>query len=270
MCLYGALPRVARAALHRWEEPCVSGSRGSGAVFFSGCSLRCVYCQNSEISLGTVGQEITVSRLRELYARLIDEGAHNINLVNPTHFALAVAESLDKPLSVPVIWNSSGYERAETLKLLDGRVSVYMPDFKYALARPAALYSNAPDYPRVAKTAIARMYRQTGDYSLNADGLITHGIIVRHLILPGQLTNTRRVIDWFARSFAPGQALFSLMSQYFPAGRAADFPEINRAVTPEEHRAAAEYLEKSGIEDGFFQDPPGDEPAYVPEWDFLG
>ena len=183
-CRMGENPRVARAALHFWEEPCISGTRGSGAVFFSGCSLRCVFCQNQEISAGGFGKDISVERLREIFDELIARGAHNINLVNPTHFAGAIAEALDKPLPVPVVYNSGGYDRVETLRMLDGKVQVYLPDMKYAQAELGARYARADDYPEFAKAAIQEMVRQTGPYQLDENGMLVSGVLIRHLVLP--------------------------------------------------------------------------------------
>ncbi len=270
VCGQGLTARVARAAPHMWEEPPVSGERGSGTVFFSGCALRCVYCQNYRLSRGEQGVAVTPERLREIYFELIEKGVHNINLVTAGHFIDAVLESLADPLPVPVVWNSSGYESVETLKRLEGRVQVYLPDMKYAGAAIAGRYSSAPDYPEIARAAIMEMYRQRGPYVLDGDGLIKSGVIIRHLVLPNALENTRAVIDWVADTFGPGQALFSLMSQYTPMGRAGDFPEIARRLTPEEYTEAVEYMERRGIEDGFYQELSSAKEEYTPEFDLTG
>lgn len=269
-CRMGENPRVARAALHFWEEPCISGSRGSGAVFFSGCSLRCVFCQNQEISAGGFGKDISVERLREIFDELIARGAHNINLVNPTHFAGAIAEALDKPLPVPVVYNSGGYDRVETLCMLDGKVQVYLPDMKYAQAELGARYARATDYPEVAKAAIQEMVRQTGPYQLDENGMLVSGVLIRHLVLPGHLQNTRQVIDWVAQTFAPGTVLFSLMSQYTPCGDLSHTPELNRRLTKREQAAAEEYLFAAGIEDGFVQERASAKQEYIPAFDLTG
>ena len=268
-CRQGTLPRVARAAPHFWEEPPVSGEMGSGAVFFSGCSLGCVYCQNSAISSGGAGEIVSAARLSEIYAELIDRGVHNINLVTASHFIDAVEESLKDGLTVPVVWNSSGYESLETLRRLQGKVQVYLPDMKYAVSQTAARYSSAPDYPQVAKEAVLEMYRQRGPYFIE-EGLIKSGVIIRHLVLPGNLENTFRVIDWVADTFRPGQVLFSLMSQYTPAGRAWEFPELTRRLKLEEYQAAMEYMERAGIEDGFFQELSSAKEEYTPDFDLTG
>ena len=269
-CGEGPAARVARAAPHFWEEPPISGERGSGTVFFTGCNLRCVYCQNSAISTGGVGVPVTPERLRAIYFSLIDQGVHNINLVTAGHFIDPVLTSLAEPLPVPVVWNSGGYESAETLRRLDGKVQIYLPDMKYLDPALAARYSAAGDYPEVAKRAITEMFRQTGPYVLDDDGLIQRGVIIRHLVLPGALDNTRRVIEWVKETFAPGDVLFSLMSQYTPAGRAADFPELSRRLTPEEYAAAMACLEDAGIEDGFFQELSSAREEYTPPFDLTG
>jgi putative pyruvate formate lyase activating enzyme len=238
-CSAPALPRVARAAAHFGEEPCISGTRGAGTIFFCGCNLRCVYCQNEAISRGRGGKPVTPQRLREIYFELIAQGAHNINLVTPSHFADAVAESLEGGLPVPVVWNCGGYERVETLRMLEGKVQIYLPDFKYADAALAARYSAAADYPGVAEAAIREMYRQTGDFRFDDDGQLAGGVLIRHLVLPGNVGNTFGVIDRVRRMFPrDGQVLFSLMSQYTPVADVPQFPELCRRLTPEEYAAA--------------------------------
>lgn len=211
-CRMPAGPVVARAGLHMWEEPVISGTRGSGTVFFSGCTLGCMFCQNHEISAQGVGKPVTVERLGEIFRELICQGAHNINLVTPGHFAPWVARALEPALPVPVVCNTGGYERVETLRLLEGKVQVYLPDMKYALEEPARQLSGAGDYPAAARAAIREMFRQVGPWEIR-EGLLVRGVLIRHLVLPGQLENTRRVIDWVAETFRPGEVLFSLMSQ---------------------------------------------------------
>jgi putative pyruvate formate lyase activating enzyme len=266
----GTLPVVAKAMLHMWEEPCISGSRGSGAVFFSGCPLKCVYCQNEKISAGGFGKIITPARLREIYFELIGAGAHNINLVNPAHFTESVLASLEGGLPVPVVWNSGGYDSVETLRRLEGKVQIYLPDLKYAANELSAECSEAFDYPEQAKAAILEMFRQTGPYVTDRDGLLKHGVVIRHLILPYHLDNTFRVIDWVAASFEPGDVLFSLMSQFTPCGDLTKTPGLNRRLTQEEYNAAMEYLNDSGIEDGFFQELSSAKEEYIPEFDLSG
>ena len=263
--------RIARAGLHFWEEPCISGTKGSGTVFFSGCNLRCVYCQNYEISTGGSGQEITLPRLKEIYSELIAQGAHNINLVTPTHYTDAVLASLEDPLPVPVVYNTNGYEDVENLKRLDGKVQIYLPDLKYSDDSLAIRYSNAPGYFAAATRAIREMFRQTGRYRIDEEtGLMERGIIIRHLLLPGQVENTKRVIDWVAETFDPGDVLFSLMRQYIPHGKAEEYPELNRKVTDEEYQAVEAHLFDSGIEDGFVQDEDSASKDFIPSFDGTG
>ena len=263
--------RIARAGLHFWEEPCISGTKGSGTVFFSGCNLRCVYCQNYEISTGGSGQEITLPRLKEIYSELIAQGAHNINLVTPTHYTDAVLASLEDPLPVPVVYNTNGYEDVENLKRLDGKVQIYLPDLKYSDDSLAIRYSNAPGYFAAATRAIREMFRQTGRYRIDEEtGLMERGIIIRHLLLPGQVENTNRVIDWVAETFDPGDVLFSLMRQYIPHGKAEEYPELNRKVTDEEYQAVEDHLFDSGIEDGFVQDEDSASKDFIPSFDGTG
>ena len=253
-CGCGMQPIVARAGLHMWEEPIISGTRGSGTVFFSGCNLHCVFCQNYGISHNTIGKEITVDRLKEIYQELIAKGAHNINLVTPTHFTEAILQSLAEPLPVPVVYNTSGFEVYTTLQRLKGKVNIYMPDLKYSDDMAALKYSNAYDYFRITTNAIEEMYHQVGDYEIDDEGIMQKGVLIRHLIMPGMMDNTKRVIDWVAKTFKPGQVLFSLMRQYVPMGRACDYPEINRKVTDEEYQELEAYLLASTIEDGFVQE----------------
>ena len=234
-CGCGMKPIVARAGLHMWEEPCISGTRGSGTVFFSGCNLHCVFCQNHKISCEGFGKEITIEHLQRIYQDLIAQGAHNINLVTPTHFTQAIIESLEEKLPVPVVYNTSGFETIDTLRKLQGKVQIYLPDFKYSDNLAAIKYSNAPDYFRITAAAIKEMHRQTGDYRIDDQGILQSGVVIRHLILPGLIDNSKHVIDWVAETFKPGQVLFSLMHQYIPCGDAAKYPEINRTVSKAEY-----------------------------------
>lgn len=268
VCAAPALPVVARAMLHQWEEPCLTGERGAGAVFFSGCNLRCCFCQNGAISREGVGKPVTVERLREIFRELIAQGAACIDLVTPTHFTPAILEALgDWNWPVPVVWNSSGYERPETLRLLEGSVQVYMPDLKYAVADLAGAYSGAADYFSWTSAAILEMFRQTGPYRME-NGLLKSGVLIRHLVLPGALENTRRCIDWVARTFRPGEVLFSLMSQYTPQPEAAG--RLGRHVTKAEYRSAVEYMANCGITDGYTQERTSAKEEYTPEFDLRG
>ena len=264
--------RVARAALHHWEEPCLSGdpdaATGSGTVFFCGCTLRCCYCQNGRISAGGQGKDITPRRLREIFDELIAQGAHNIELVTATHFLPWILPALEPRLPVPVVYNCGGYERVETLRALEGRVDIYLPDLKYADGNLAGALSGAPDYFPVACDAIREMFRQTGRPVYDEDGVMQRGVIVRHLVLPGYPDNTRRVLDWLSETFAPGDVVVSLMSQYTPpAGMTG---RLARRVTAAEYRAAVAYMRACGITDGFVQERTSAEEAYTPAFDGTG
>lgn len=268
VCGQPAAPVVAKAMLHQWEEPCLVGVHGAGCVFFSGCNLRCCFCQNGVLSREGFGKPITVERLRQIFHELIDQGAACLDLVTPTQFTPAILEALgDEKWPVPVVWNCGGYEKAETIRALDGKVQVYLPDFKYALSDVARRYSGAADYFERSTAAILEMYRQTGPYVLE-DGLLKRGVLIRHLLLPGQLENTRRCIDWVAEHFAPGQVLFSLMSQYTPQPGATG--NLARHVTAAEYRAAAQYMENCGITDGYTQERTSAREEYTPDFDLSG
>lgn len=269
-CRSGMLPIVSRAALHHWEEPCISGTRGAGTVFFAGCNLSCVYCQNYEISELMHGEEISVERLRQIYFELIAQGAHNIDLVTPTHFTHAIFQSLRDPLPVPVVYNCGGYESVHTVAFLRKKIQCWLPDLKYSLREPAARYSDAPDYFEKATSAIEQMYRQTGPYEIGSDGILKKGVLIRHLILPGNLENTKGVLRYVAETFAPGQVLFSFMRQYVPWGRASEFPEINRRLTEEEYNEAEAYMEELGIVDGYTQAADSSDAVYIPAFNGAG
>ena len=268
-CGLGGAPKIARAALHFWEEPPISGENGSGTVFFSGCNLGCIFCQNKKISRGRFGKTVTPERLREIYEELINKGAHNINLVTPTHFADAVLASLEPKLSVPVVYNCGGYESVETLKRFEGKIQIYLPNIKYSDNALAKKYSAAPDYFETAKEAVKEMYRQTGKYDIGDDGIMKKGVIIRHLILPGQLENTKKVIDWVKNEFAPGEVLFSLMSQFTPV-EGCNTDELYRRLTKDEYSEIADYLFESGIEDGFMQELSSAKEEYIPPFDLEG
>lgn len=268
LCGMPAAPVVARAMLHQWEEPCLVGDHGAGCVFFSGCNLRCCFCQNGTISREGFGKPISVERLRDIFRELIAQGAACLDLVTPTHFTPAILEALgDEEWPVPVVWNCGGYESVETLRLLEGKVQVYLPDLKYALPGPAKRYSGAEDYFDRASAAIREMYRQTGPYVLE-DGRLKRGVVIRHLQLPGELENTRRCIDWVAETFRPGEVLFSLMSQYTPQPGAKG--PLARHVTGAEYRAAVAYMENCGITDGYTQERTSAREEYTPDFDLRG
>lgn len=271
VCRMPAVPVIARAALHRWEEPPISGSNGSGTVFFSGCALKCVFCQNEQISHENFGKPVTVERLRQICLDLIAQGAHNINFVNPTHYAHVLAELLEQPLSVPVVYNTGGYDKVDTLRTLEGKVDIYLPDLKYLDAGCAQRWSAAADYPETACAAIEEMFRQTGPCVFGEDGLLKRGVIIRHLVLPGQLEGAKAVMDWVSAHFAPGEVLFSLMSQYTPWGRAKTDPSLglDRTLRRAEARSARSYMSILGLE-GFVQEDSSAQAGYIPPFDLTG
>lgn len=265
-CRAPALPVVARAARHDWEEPCISGVNGSGAVFFSGCSLGCVYCQNREITAEIKGKTLDVPALRDLFARLRDTGVHNLNLVTAAPYADTVAEALEVPPGIPVVWNSGGYESVETLKMLEGKVDIYLPDMKYRDAALAERFSAAPDYFSAADAAIREMFRQTGPVRVDGAGILQRGILVRHLVLPGFLGNSKDVLEWFADTFPRGSVLLSLMAQYTPNG----FGGPERRLREEEFQEVWDYMAMLGIRDGYVQELSSAESSYTPPFDGTG
>ena len=272
ICASPALPVIARAAAHFGEEPCISGKNGSGTIFFSGCNLRCVFCQNHEISRpASVGKAVSVPQLRDIMLRLREEGVHNINLVTPTHFSRVIAEALvGLDLGIPVVWNSSGYESVETLRRLEGLVQVYMPDYKYADKELAGRYSAAPDYPVRALEAIKEMVRQRGKYKLDENGMLVSGVLIRHLILPGQDNNSMDVIDRISDTFPEGTVLFSLMSQYTPMPGLDRFPELQGRVENASSRHLYKYMLRCGLTDGYWQDASSATEEMIPDFDFTG
>lgn len=260
---------AARAAAHYWEEPVISGDFGSGAVFFSGCTLGCSFCQNEPVSHGGRGKEISPAKLREIFLKLIDEGVTNINLVTGTQFIPSILPALEPKLPVPVVWNSGGYESVETLQLLEGYVDVYLPDFKYSDPELAAKLSGARDYPGAAAAAIREMYRQTGP-AVVEDGVLVRGTLIRHLLLPGCLDNAFGVLDWIVETFPRGTVPVSLMRQYLPMGRAAQEPPFDRRVTDDEYAAALSWMQLCGLKTGFLQEPDSADRSYIPEFNFEG
>lgn len=270
-CRVGDRLTAAKACLHFWEEPCIAGYGGAGTVFFSGCNLGCIYCQNSDISRGGAGKEISVSRLREIFDELIFQGADTIDLVTPTHYSDLIAEALRaEKLPVPVVYNTGGYETVDALRNLEGLVDIYLPDYKYADAELAKKLSFAPDYPDVAFAAIKEMYRQTGDYVLDDEGMLTKGVMIRHLVLPGHVSNTLDCIDRLTSVFDDSNVLFSLMSQYTPPKKALPYPEFNRRLTEDEYNEAVDYLYLCGIENGFVQELSSAKEEYTPDFDLSG
>lgn len=260
---------AARAGVHYWEEPVISGSFGSGAVFFSGCTLKCAFCQNYDISQENFGKPMTSAELRAAFERLIDEGVQNVNLVTPTHFLPDILPALEPKLPVPVVYNCGGYESVETLRQLEGKIDVYLPDFKYSDNALAKKLSSAPDYFETASAAILEMYRQVGKPVLEDDEM-KRGVLVRHLVLPGCVDNSLGVLDWVAEHFRSGNILFSLMSQYVPMGRAVEMPPFDRRITELEYDSVLSYMMLLGIEDGYTQDFSSAERGYTPSFDLTG
>lgn len=269
LCRMPETPLLARAALHHWEEPPISGTRGSGTVFFTGCPLGCVFCQNGDISHQNFGKPVTEERLWDICQELIAQGAHNINFVTPTHYAHVLASLLERPLPVPVVYNCGGYEKVDTLRALEGKVQIYLPDFKYLDPAAAQRYSGAPDYPEVASATIQEMVRQTGPCQFDENGLLTRGVIIRHLILPGQVQGAKAVMDWVAETFPPHTVLFSLMSQYTPWGDLSQVPEVNRRLRRGEMQSAQDYMAALGL-DGFTQERTSAKEEYTPPFDLTG
>ena len=267
-CGMGESPRVARAALHFWEEPCISGTRGSGAVFFSGCTLRCAFCQNYEISHQGLGRDISVGRLADIFRMLRDQGAHNINLVTATPFVPAVLDALERyHPGIPIVWNTGGYETMETLKRLEGAVDIYLPDLKHVSPRLSRLCAGAPDYFDVASRAIREMCRQTGSAQYDAEGLMRRGVIVRHLILPGCTMDSCRALDFIAQELPAGTPV-SLMRQYTPSPHCA-IPGLDRRVTDQEYARVLAHFEALGLA-GYTQEKEAADSAYTPPFDLTG
>lgn len=259
--------RVARAALHFWEEPCISGKEGSGTVFFSGCNLKCVFCQNNEISAENTGVEISDDKLISIFENLISQGANNINLVNPTHYAKRLAKVLSRWKSpVPIVYNSSGYEEVETLKALDGLIDIYLPDLKYIRAEKAMRYSKAADYFEKASAALLEMRRQVED---KFDGdIMKSGMIIRHLILPQNTNSSIAVLDFIKSNFP--NTFVSLMAQYTPCGDLSEFPEINRKITKREYEKVVNYAFDNSFDKLFIQELSSADKSFIPKFDFTG
>ena len=261
-CGCPATALVAKAMIHKWEEPALAGSGGSGAIFFGGCTLGCVYCQNRDISCHPTGKSMDSAGLRAMMEELISQGAENIDLVTPTHYLPTILPALDPKLPVPVVYNCGGYERVETLEQLEGKVDIYLPDLKYADNRLASQLSGAGDYFQVATAAIQEMVRQTGPVQWQADKVVK-GVIVRHLILPGQVENSLKVLDWLGETFAPGEILVSLMRQYTPMPGAQ--PPLDRKITQEEYDAVLSWMYLNDLE-GFVQEEESADNCFIPDF----
>lgn len=276
VCGQTAELKVARAALHYWEEPCISGEAGSGAVFFSGCPLHCVFCQNENIANGTTGKQITGERLAEIFLELQEKGANNINLVTPGHYVpqiiMALGRAKAQGLSLPIIYNTSSYEHVETIRMLEGYVDVYLPDFKYMSPILSGKYSHAPDYAVVAKAAIAEMVRQTGAARFvgdDEDNLIKSGTIVRHLTLPGCMQDSKDILNYLHGTY--GDTIYiSIMNQFTPLSNLERYPELNRRITEDEYEELVDYAISIGIENGFIQEGDTAEESFIPAFDCEG
>lgn len=257
---------VARAAMHMWEEPCISGENGSGTVFFAGCPLRCVYCQNYQISAGQTGVLVTQERLAQMFLELQEQGAANINLVTPTHYTPQIIRAVQRArregLRLPIVYNCGGYEKVETLASLEGIVDVYLTDFKYMDAQIAARYSGAPDYPEAAKAALREMVRQQKDTQFDGNGMMTRGVIVRHLLLPGQVKNAKAVVQYVYETYK-NQVFLSLMNQYTPFEHVI-YPELKRKVTRREYERLLDFALLTGVENGFFQEGDTAKESFIP------
>lgn len=273
--------KAARAALHMWEEPCISGAHGSGTVFFSGCTLRCCFCQNSDISTGGFGKTLTVSQLADIFLKLQDQGAHNINLVTATHFLPSIVKALDlcrHKLHIPVVYNCGGYERVETVQALDGYVDIWLPDLKYMDSRISARYSQAPDYFDHAGKAIEAMIRQAGapilsDFAVPGRtpvALMKKGVIIRHMVLPGQREDSIALLHWISEHLPAGMFYISLMSQYTPYRKNPDFPELNRRITTYEYQKVVDTALDLGLDMGFMQKRSSAKEEYTPPFNLEG
>ena len=264
--------RAAKAYLHMWEEPCISGTRGSGTVFFTGCNLGCVYCQNGEISSGGAGYEIDVMRLGQIFLELQDKGAHNINLVTPTHFAEHIIRAVDftrGKLNIPIVYNCGGYENVETLKRLDGYVDIYLTDFKYMSSEIARRYSAAPDYPEVAKAALGEMVKQTVRCLFDNDGIMKRGVIVRHLVLPSHADDSKKIIRHLHDRYGD-DIYISIMNQYTPVGDLEKYPELKKRVSDREYDEIIDFAADLGVTNAFVQEGGTVSESFIPSWNGEG
>lgn len=261
--------KIARAALHYWEEPCISGEEGSGTVFFSGCSLKCVFCQNSVISDGCFGKEISEERLIEIFKELEDSGADNINLVSPTQYVLQLADTLSKyKPGIPVVYNTGGYDCVESLKALDGLIDIYLTDMKYVSPSVSKKYSRAENYFEVCSKAVLEMRRQQPE-DIFENGLMKKGMIIRHLVLPGNISQGMKMLDWVDENLS-NQTIISLMGQYMPCAKAADYPTINRKISKREYDTVILHAEKLGFENVYIQELDSSSQEYIPDFDLTG
>lgn len=263
--------KIARVGLHNWEEPCISYGKGSGTVFFSGCSLKCVFCQNYKISSGNVGKEIEPSELSNVFLSVAEMGAVNINLVNPTHYGADIAAALERikdKLKIPIIYNTGGYDRVETLKRFNGLVDIYLPDIKYRNSKYSQKYSGAADYFEVASKAVTEMFCQTGYPQFDSNGHMLKGVLPRHLVMPSLYRDSFEILDWLSQNFNTNKLYVSIMRQYFPTYKAFDFPEIARKLTTLEYNKVLDHAASIGITKGYSQEKSSAKEEYVPDFDY--
>lgn len=265
--------KIARVSLHYWEEPCISGTKGSGTVFFSNCNLMCVFCQNNAISHKGLGKSVSINRLSEIFLEQETRGAHNINLVTPTHFVPQIVEAIkisrSHGLSIPIVYNSNGYENIETIKALKGYIDIYLPDLKYYDDKYAIRYSNAPNYFKAASKVIQEMYNQTGNPVFDEQGIMKKGLIIRHLMLPGLLFDSKKVIDYVYKTFGH-KVYISIMNQYTPVNNLENYPEINKPLNPMHYESLIDYCVSLGIKNAFIQEEGTVSESFIPEFDFRG
>ncbi|MBP3831380.1 MAG: radical SAM protein [Clostridia bacterium] len=263
--------KIGLYSTHDFEEPCISGDKGSGTVFFSNCTMNCIFCQNYEISQLGKGKEISIEELSNIFIMQQEKGVHNINLVTPTSYVYQIIEAIKiakaKGLNIPIVYNTNGYENIETIKALNGYVDVYLPDLKYAEEKLAIEYSGAKNYFEVATNAIKEMIKQVGNIKLNEDGIIQKGVIIRHLVLPNHIENSKKVLLWIKQNL-PNDIYVSIMAQYFPTYKAKENQELNRKLTKKEWEQIEKYVEEIDIENGFIQELGDHEEEYVPKWEF--
>ncbi len=270
VCSVGEKYKIARAAPHFWEEPCISGKRGSGTVFFSGCNLGCVFCQNYDVSHRAFGKEVSEDRLMRIFDYLIEKGVHNINLVTPTHYAPMLAKTLEKYSSpVPIVYNSSGYEKVETLRMLEGLVDIYLPDLKYFDSEISKKYSHAEDYFEFASKAVLEMFRQVGNLEADENGIAKRGIIIRHMVLPGNISQAQKIFTW-VRDNLSEEAFISVMRQYTPFGEAKNMPPIDRPLSSREYKIVKEKIFDLGFENCFFQSKSSSTEKFIPDFNLEG
>ena len=270
-CKCGTLPKISLVSVHNWEEPCISGTNGSGTVFFSGCNFNCVFCQNHEISQSRFGKEVSIQRLADIFLEQQERGVHNINLVSPTQYVYSIIKALDiakkQGLSIPVVYNTNSYENIETIKMLNGYIDIYLPDLKYYDDTIGIEYSKAPHYFETASRAILEMYYQVGNATFDDKGIMRKGVIIRHLILPNHITDTKNILNWIEKNL-PKEIYISVMAQYFPAYKAKENKLLNRKISKREYELVLKMVSK--FENGYIQELSDCEEEYVPKFDLSG